>query len=453
MKAILLTITLTIVSYAQAQQTYVPDDNFEAYLEANAMGNGISNDDYVTTANISGVTTLFPNSQGISDLTGIEDFVSLEMLQLQNNFLTSIDVTQNTSLWYLYLYGNNISTIDLSQNTLLSDLSVYGNNISTIDLSQNTLLTELDCGNNSLSTLDITQNTSLEQLNCSYNQLTALDISIFPNMWSLNCSNNLLTCLYANNGNTFEDPSLPGGGFYDFNCSNNNLVCVSVLYPGIAALNYNYDPGVGFNGACFSLIDNDVNQFGSQLSSEQNGASYQWLDCDNNYAVISGETNQVFVANQSGNYAVEITYSGCFANPLIDTSTCVAVDCQSDVDNDINQIGPQLSAVQNGVAYQWLDCINNYSQIAGEINQTYLPTTTGYYAVELTFTDACGSTQVDTSVCHLVNYAGIEELTNGTVELLKITDLMGRETKSVANTPLIYYYSDGTIERVFKLEE
>ena len=432
MKAILLTITLTIVSYAQAQQTYVPDDNFEAYLEANAMGNGISNDDYVTTANISGVTTLFPNSQGISDLTGIEDFVSLEMLQLQNNFLTSIDVTQNTSLWYLYLYGNNISTIDLSQNTLL---------------------TELDCGNNSLSTLDITQNTSLEQLNCSYNQLTALDISIFPNMWSLNCSNNLLTCLYANNGNTFEDPSLPGGGFYDFNCSNNNLVCVSVLYPGIAALNYNYDPGVGFNGACFSLIDNDVNQFGSQLSSEQNGASYQWLDCDNNYAVISGETNQVFVANQSGNYAVEITYSGCFANPLIDTSTCVAVDCQSDVDNDINQIGPQLSAVQNGVAYQWLDCINNYSQIAGEINQTYLPTTTGYYAVELTFTDACGSTQVDTSVCHLVNYAGIEELTNGTVELLKITDLMGRETKSVANTPLIYYYSDGTIERVFKLEE
>ena len=32
-----------------AQQTYVPDDYFEAYLESNGMGNGIPNDDYVTT--------------------------------------------------------------------------------------------------------------------------------------------------------------------------------------------------------------------------------------------------------------------------------------------------------------------------------------------------------------------------------------------------------------------
>jgi len=64
----------------QAQQTYVPDDNFEAFLEANGMGNGIANDDYVTTANISGVKFICPNSKGISDLTEIEDFVSLERI-------------------------------------------------------------------------------------------------------------------------------------------------------------------------------------------------------------------------------------------------------------------------------------------------------------------------------------------------------------------------------------
>ena len=57
------------------QQTYVPDDNFEAYLEANGMGNGIANDDFVTTANISGVTNLDVYSLNISDLTGIEDFL------------------------------------------------------------------------------------------------------------------------------------------------------------------------------------------------------------------------------------------------------------------------------------------------------------------------------------------------------------------------------------------
>ena len=49
-----------------SQQTYVPDDNFEAYLEthdangnvvavgaSNSMGDGIANNDYVTTFNIS----------------------------------------------------------------------------------------------------------------------------------------------------------------------------------------------------------------------------------------------------------------------------------------------------------------------------------------------------------------------------------------------------------------
>ncbi len=63
-----------------SQQTYVPDDNFEAYLEANGMGNGIANDDYVTTSNISGVTNLDVTSQNIADLTGIEDFTALTYL-------------------------------------------------------------------------------------------------------------------------------------------------------------------------------------------------------------------------------------------------------------------------------------------------------------------------------------------------------------------------------------
>jgi hypothetical protein len=48
---------------------------------------------------------------------------------------------------------------------------------------------------------------------------------------------------------------------------------------------------------------------------------------------------------------------------------------------------------------------------------------------------------------------GIEELSNTPKQLLKIVDLMGRETKFTPNTPLIYIYSDGTTERVFKLED
>jgi len=36
--------------------------------------------------------------------------------------------------------------------------------------------------------------------------------------------------------------------------------------------------------------------------------------------------------------------------------------------------------------------------------------------------------------------------------LLKITDMMGRETLPTANIPLIYYYSDGSIERIVQVK-
>jgi hypothetical protein len=58
----------------------------------------------------------------------------------------------------------------------------------------------------------------------------------------------------------------------------------------------------------------------TMLHANQTGASYQWLDCDNAYAVLPGSTNQNFSPTQIGNYAVEITKDGC-----VDTSSCYVV--------------------------------------------------------------------------------------------------------------------------------
>ena len=49
--------------------------------------------------------------------------------------------------------------------------------------------------------------------------------------------------------------------------------------------------------------------------------------------------------------------------------------------------------------------------------------------------------------------AGLNELSNTPKQLIKITDLIGRETEYKTNTPLIYIYSDGTTEKVFKMED
>ena len=47
---------------------------------------------------------------------------------------------------------------------------------------------------------------------------------------------------------------------------------------------------------------------------------------------------------------------------------------------------------------------------------------------------------------------GIEELENTTKEVIKICDFMGRETPFKKNTPLIFYYSDGTNKKVLVVE-
>jgi len=58
-------------------------------------------------------------------------------------------------------------------------------------------------------------------------------------------------------------------------------------------------------------VDETVNDNSPYLTSNQDGATYQWLDCDNSYAPIDGATSQTFFATVNGNYAVEVTLNGC----------------------------------------------------------------------------------------------------------------------------------------------
>jgi len=69
-----------------------------------------------------------------------------------------------------------------------------------------------------------------------------------------------------------------------------------------------------------TIIDTAVTVSGATLSSNQNGATYQWIDCNNNNAPIAGATNQSYVATANGDYAVIVSLNGC-----TDTSACKKV--------------------------------------------------------------------------------------------------------------------------------
>jgi len=59
------------------------------------------------------------------------------------------------------------------------------------------------------------------------------------------------------------------------------------------------------------IIDTSVTQNGTTLTSNVNGASYQWIDCSNGYNLILGATNQSYTAITGGSYAVVVTLGDC----------------------------------------------------------------------------------------------------------------------------------------------
>ncbi len=66
----------------------------------------------------------------------------------------------------------------------------------------------------------------------------------------------------------------------------------------------------------YTMVDEGVTVTGGTLSSDQAGATYQWIDCSTS-AAMPGETNQDFTPTQNGDYAVIVTINGCS-----DTSAC-----------------------------------------------------------------------------------------------------------------------------------
>jgi hypothetical protein len=67
-------------------------------------------------------------------------------------------------------------------------------------------------------------------------------------------------------------------------------------------------------------VNLEVTQNGNILTANENGATYKWVDCNNNYKPIAGATSKTFTATKAGNYAVIVDKNGC-----VDTSLCLSV--------------------------------------------------------------------------------------------------------------------------------
>lgn len=346
---------LVVSGSMSSQTTAIPDVSFEQALidcdiDTNGLNGNILNADaeYVETLNIFG--------NNIFDLTGIEAFqnlkylycynnniatinlsnnLELEVLDIENNGLLSLDVTLNVALKELYISNNLLNSIDISNNLDLEIVTCSLNSISELDVSNNTVLEVLWCYSNNLNTLSIANNPMLESFFCGDNNLSELDISNNSHLDVVSCGQNNLNELNVTNNSLITYLDISNNNINDLDissnphlkrilCSNNNLTELDLTNAPDLLLFYAL-----FNG--LEEIDVSQNPNLRFLRLENNNLNH--LDLRNNYNSQISDFNSTNNPNLSCIYVDDDTaihlqnwITDAHSNFVIDESACNALN-------------------------------------------------------------------------------------------------------------------------------
>ena len=462
MKNTLLFLSVFLSTSLLGQSVYIPDASFKAILVGNSAinTNGDTEIQMSEASSYNGGIECFGSN--ISDLTGVEAFTSLTGLFCTANNLTSLDVSQNVNLVLLHCGFNSITSLDLSALAALTALYAPGNLITSLNTDGAEALIHLDCSFNLITTLDLSQNTHLDHIDCQINHLQCLNIANGNNTNVENffaAGNPNLSCVEVDDivyaENHWQQVLQPIGSQFTFafsvNCYQECSNCAQASnatdtkkacgsYTWIDGNTYTssnntatFNIAGGTVNGCDSLVTLDLTIFNSVNGTDTQTAcgSYTWID-GNTYTT----TNNTAIFNIPGG-----AVNGC------DSIISLDLTINPIPNNDVSQNDNTLTATQTVASYQWVDCDNENAIIIGEINQSFTTTSTGNYAVIVTINE-CGIT----SECSLIDFIGLGELNNTSKTLVKIVDMLGRETTFKTNTPLIYVYDDASTEKVFSVE-
>jgi len=174
----------------------------------------------------------------------------------------------------------------------------------------------------------------------------------------------------------------------------NRTICAgqSIIFNGIArtAAGDYLDTLVSYGG-CDSVLTLRLT-----LKPTSTGSFGQTI-CDGGFYLFNG---------------VNRTTAGSYLDTLVNYVGCDSVVTLNLTVRTINtattQLGSTLTATLTGVTYQWINCDNSNTAIAGETNRSFTPTNNGNYAVVIT-DGICK----DTSACTFVGNVGVNSIANG----------------------------------------
>ena len=265
MKTIFLFLLIAVVGRVNAQYTAIPDANFEQELINQEIDtDGVLNGQ-VLTSDVNMVTNLYVYSNNLYNVIGLEDFTSLQFLDIEQCYnLTELNLTENLNLVSINCRNNNLTYLNISNNILLEGLHCGDNNLTTLDVTNNANLHVIYCQNNHLSGLDVSNNLNISTLYCYNNNITALDVSTNINLVEFHCDYNQITTLNINNS-----PAL-----LLLTCSHNQLTSLNIT---------NVPQFVRLICGSNSLNDLDINDL----------PTIKDLSCENNLLTELNLTNNV----------------------------------------------------------------------------------------------------------------------------------------------------------------
>jgi len=196
----------------------IPDSNFAKYLISqlpSCLFKDSSNLYWMDTtcSGVKNTINLFVQNDSIKDLTGVEYFINLKVLNCENNQIT-----------FLYFFPDSLTELYCSNNQIYSLVNLP-TSLNSIYCDNNLLrgfrtlpdsLTLLSCSYNRIQNLTNLPN-SINTLYCDNNVLASIS-NLPTSLYTLNCDNNLLTSL----------PTLPNS-LNNLSCNNNQLQSLSTL--------------------------------------------------------------------------------------------------------------------------------------------------------------------------------------------------------------------------------
>jgi len=330
MKKIILTFSVFAILCLPlfSQIVNIPDTNFlNALID---LGLDINDDQQISYAECESITSLNVSVKQISDLTGIEAFVNLDSLDCNNNYLTALDVSNNTALTSLICYTNELTSLDVSENLSLAKLSCSVNQLTSLDVSTNVELTSLGVGVNDLLNLDVSNNTSLELLYCNGNQLEVLDVSSNTALERLGCYDNQLVSLDLSNNSALTRLLCFGNQIASLDVSNNTVLSeIDCFENHLTSLDLS-------DNVALTALDANNNQLTSLDLSNNTAITYLYvstnqlssLNVSENSAIVELFCNDNLLTNLDVSGNIDLEYLGCSDNQMevLDVSNNTAIE-------------------------------------------------------------------------------------------------------------------------------